>query len=196
MKKWLFLIHLAVTCLFLGAIFGISFGIINPSIHNYANYQETICYRLDYTNITYNHYYKLCNTSIPSCSNILEMNISGQCFNDTSDELLKYTQCFVDIDVYTIINITFQYTILSNETYIQNVQYDCKNNQTCIQNVPSYIACYYEINNPLNIVIVPPQNYRWEYVVVIIILVFLMIFYVLINLTVFKKHNYFCGKEW
>ena len=202
MKTWLALIHLAVTCLFLGLIFGISFGLINPSVNEYKRYQETTCYMLDYTNITYNHYYQLCNTSIPSCSNILQMNVTGRCYNDlndindTNEDMIKYIQCFITSDIYTILNITFQYPIINSEPLIQNIQYDCENNQTCIQNVPNFITCYYEINNPYNVFLNTPQNYRWEYIAAIVILCFLMLFYVLINLTVFKKYNYFCGKEW
>ena len=196
MKKWLFLIHLGVVILFLGAIFGIGFGLINPSVVKINNYQNTLCYYLNHINITYNYYYKRCNTSIPSCSFILSQNISGICYNDTQDELAKYTLCFVVYDIYTILNITFKYYILNNNVFIQNLLYDCNNNQTCISNFPKYIDCYYDKNNPSFITLSVPENYRWEYLAAIVILCFLMLFYMAINLTVFKRYNYFCGKKW
>lgn len=197
MQKLLVVVHIAIICALLGGIFGIGFGVINLNGNTIRNYQSTTCYAINYTQSTYNYCYMSCNTTIPSCTQLITMNTSGLCYNETNNISINlYTNCYSVCDTYIILQITFQYSLTDGQIFLQTISYDCKNNQTCIARLTSSVTCYYESNNPQNIVLPIPINYKWAYISVIVILGLLLIFYVLINLTVFKKYNYFCGYKW
>lgn len=186
MQKWLILIHIVIVSIFIGAIFGIGFGVIN----NTTRYEITTCGIVNYTLYTYNHFYTFCNTTIPSCAYILSKNISGACYNETNNITTSlHTTCYVLSDVYTILNITYQYNIKNTQMILtQNILYDCQNNKTCINNPVQQVTCYYDVSYPQNIVFSFINN-LWIYILVLVILCLLLIFYVIINLTVFKKYN-------
>jgi hypothetical protein len=189
MKIWLILIHLGIICIFIASILGIGFGFIYPSVKEVNKYKETICYLTSYENNTYNYCYQLCNTTIPSCDYLLSNNISGKCYNETNEEHMKFIQCFIECDQYVMLNITFNYTTLNNNTHISNVNYDCQNNLTCLNILSPTVKCYYKINDPSIILLLPPENYKWEFLALIIILGILMTFYIIVNMTIFKKYN-------
>ena len=186
-NKKLIFIHVAVICVLIGAIFGISFAIINPDVSNINKYKITTCFQMNYTINVYSYCYQLCNTTIPNCTALLNQNISGRCYN-SSENYDLYKTCYVVCDPYNLIYVVYSYG--PNSEFLQTINVDCRNNNTCLNNVinSTNITCYYDITNPLNIRLVPPPLYQWEFIVVIIVLCLLLIGYAVINLTVFKKH--------
>ena len=192
MKKILLLVHALVVCAFIGSIFGIGFGIINTNTDAVRNYQETLCYSTNYSQSTYNYCYTMCNTTIPSCKTLLHLNVSGSCYNETNNiSTALNTNCYVLCDIYIILQIIFQYTLTNNQIMTQTVIYDCKNNQTCIDKLTTnQVTCYYDIRNPSSVTLLKPISYRWEFISIIVVLCLLLLFYILINVTVFKKYNF------
>lgn len=186
MQKKIIFTHIIIICIFIGAIFGVSFGITYPEVKYVNNYKGTICTLVNYNTTAYNYCYQICNTTIPDCDILLNQNISGLCYN-SSNNYDRYITCYVNCDIYYIVNTLYQYG-----TYLQLIQTNCQNNQTCIDKIinSQNVTCYYDTTNPANVQIMRPRIYEWEFIIVIIVLCLLLIIYIVINLTVFKKANF------
>ncbi|ARF09611.1 hypothetical protein Indivirus_1_234 [Indivirus ILV1] len=184
MKKRILIVHLLVICIIIGAILGVSFGIIFPEVNNINNYQQTTCILMNYSLLPYNFCYQICNTTIPNCDLLLNQNISGPCYN-SSDNYDRYKSCYVNCDTYYIVNILYNYEIFS-----QTIEINCGNNQLCINNSinSKSIDCYYNRENPNNLQTIKPKIYQWEFIIVIVVLCVILVYYIVINLTIFKKY--------
>lgn len=183
MNKKLILFHLCVILVLLGGIFGVTFGITYPSIIYTNRFTEGNCTMINYTVSNYTFCEQICNTTIPNCTTLLNTNSSGICYN-SSDNYDIYKRCYVDCYVYYLLT-----TLYSIAGINENIIIDCKNNQTCINQIMfnNYIRCYYDISSQ-EILLNHPKIYNWEFIVVIIILILLLGLYIIINLTIFKKH--------
>lgn len=172
MAKIQILFHICIILILVGSIFGVAFGIIYPS----CNFKEGYCILENYTVSNYTFCKQSCNTTIPSCNTLLEANTSGQCYNDSISDNI-YERCYIICDTYyTVEGFYDKGKIIVN----------CRNNQTCINKIISEtnITCYYKGN----IIAITNPGIMWEFIIVIIILILLLAFYVVINLTVFRKH--------
>lgn len=185
--KNLLIIHLVIICIFIASIFGIGFGITYVSISNFNKYEQTKCYQINYIVSSYDHCYQICNTTIPDCNLLLRQYTAGPCYN-ASQNYDNYKSCFVQCDQYYLVNVTYEYNVM----YMQNIIFDCQNNKTCINKLinTTEVQCYYDKSDPLMIITTVPNNYRWEYIIIIVILCALLILYIIINLTIFKKFNF------
>ncbi|QKF94342.1 hypothetical protein QKU48_gp0884 [Fadolivirus algeromassiliense] len=177
-------IHVIIILLLIGAIFGISFGIILVDNINNSNHQQSTC---NVTNISSSNYTccsKICNNTIPQCSELLSNQTNGQCCNSPSCQ--TYEICYIGCNNCSSLNLTVEYN-----DYISYIQVNC-GDQNCINNyqIGSNFTCWYLIDNTLDVDINAPAMYKWYIVFILGLLCFILIVYIILLSVFIAKFNF------
>jgi len=180
MKYWFIILNISVIVLFISTILGVGFGVALKNNVNYNNQIQTNCTTYSVYASNYSCCNQICNTSIPSCSSLLNSHTSGRCcavnctYNDT---------CYVICQ-----NCTYVYGTYTYDTFIQNITFDCSTNQTCVNNYlnATVMTCWYDQRNPNSLTFSIPTTTQWYIYYIIVILCLLLVIYIIGSLYVMK----------
>jgi hypothetical protein len=137
------LFHIFLIFCTINIIFGLSFGLIYPQRLFKSQQVETNCTLSLYNINSYKCCIEYCNNTLPFCDDLINNNISGQCL-----ERLLYNNsninCHIDCGNCSVVNILYTYN-----DFTQNVLYDCKMNETCVETKINTIIwpCWFDKRN-------------------------------------------------
>jgi len=159
-NKYIILLNILVILFTIPAMFGIGFGIVQPTRIYANNHIETICTHTDTFKEQYYCCHKVCNNTLPLCDDMINLNITGKCCdNNCTDSNICYILCS---DCFKI-GLTFTY--------------DCKNNETCVYNNINIteLKCWYDKTNISSVSFNEPVQVAWYIYYIIALLGFLCV---------------------
>lgn len=178
MKPWIIFANIFLILSFIGAIFGVSFGLAYSNNMHYNNQIKSNCtlnnvYQTDFFCCN-----KFCNTTIPTCVDLLKLNKTGKCcdINCTNNDV-----CYIICENCTNIHITYNYDIFAN-----NVTVNCNNNQTCVNDYlnTTSVVCWYDKRYVNNLSFIEPIPTAWYIYYIIGMLCFLLAMHIIIIILV------------
>ena len=169
-NKYIIILNILIILFTIPVMFGIGFGIAHPIRTNANNQVETKCIN----NGTFQEEYyccnKICNDTLPSCDDMVNLNINGKCCDGVNCTVSDI--CYIYCGDCSRIGITFTY-----DSYYKNITYNCANNETCVYNRLniSELKCWYDKTNISNVSFSEPEKVQWYIYYIIALLGFLCV---------------------